>query len=126
MMDAWRTATGLYPFRQWQRVQSQGTAEMAGRTWREDEVHLKPGSPWENGYNESFNGKLHDEFLNLEVFSTLKKAQVFTEDWRIQYNYERPHSALGGRPPCGRRRPPAENANFNFSHPTTNLRDGMN
>ena len=72
---------------------------------------IKPGSPWENGYNESFNGKLRDEHLNREAFSTLREAQVLTEDWRIHYNHERPHSALGGRPPCGWG-PPKENSNL--------------
>ena len=73
---------------------------------------IKPGSPWENGYNESFNGKLRDEHLNRESFSTLKEAQALTEKWRIDYNHERPHSALGGRPPCGWGSPPAEKANL--------------
>ena len=73
---------------------------------------IKPGSPWENGYNESFNGKMRDEHLNLESFSTLKEVQVLTEKWRIKYNHERPHSALGGRPPCGWGSTPAEETNL--------------
>jgi len=58
------------------------------------------GSPWENGYNESFNGKLRDELLNGEIFYTLKEAQVVIEDWRKLYNTIRPHSSLGYRPPA--------------------------
>jgi len=58
------------------------------------------GSPWENGYNESFNGKLRDELLNGEIFFTLKEAQVLVEQWRRHYNTIRPHSSLGYRPPA--------------------------
>ena len=61
---------------------------------------IEPGSPWENGYNESFNGRLRDELLNGEVFYTLKEAQVMIEAWRRHYNHIRPHSALGYRPPA--------------------------
>jgi putative transposase len=63
-------------------------------------LYIEPGSPWENGYCESFNGKLRDEFLNGEIFYSLKEAQVLTERWRVEYNTERPHSALGYRPPA--------------------------
>jgi hypothetical protein len=59
-----------------------------------------PGSPWENGYCESFNGKLRDELLNGEIFYTLREAQVIIEQWRVHYNTIRPHSALGYRPPA--------------------------
>ena len=52
---------------------------------------IEPGSPWENGYNESFNGRLRDECLNGELFYSLKEAQVIIEDWREHYNYVRPH-----------------------------------
>ena len=62
-------------------------------------LFIEPGSPWENGYNESFNGKLRDELLNGEIFTTLFEAKVLIEDWRQQYNQIRPHSALGYRPP---------------------------
>ena len=58
------------------------------------------GSPWENGYNESFNGKLRDEFLNGEIFYRLKEAQVLIEGWRREYNTTRSHSSLGYRPPA--------------------------
>ena len=57
-------------------------------------------SPWENGYNESFNGKLRDELLNGEIFYTLKEAQILIERWRQEYNTVRPPSALGYRPPA--------------------------
>jgi len=63
-------------------------------------LFIEPGSPWENGYNESFNGKLRDELLNGEIFYTLKEAQVVIEDWRKLYNTIRPHSSLGYRPPA--------------------------
>ena len=63
-------------------------------------MYIEPGSPWENGYCESFNGKLRDEFLNGEIFYSLKEAQILTERWRREYNTERPHSALGYRPPA--------------------------
>ena len=63
-------------------------------------LYIEPGSPWENGYNESFNGRLRDEFLNGEVFYTLKEAQVMLEQWRHHYNHIRPHSSLGYKPPA--------------------------
>ena len=63
-------------------------------------LFIEPGSPWENGYIESFNGKLRDELLNREVFSTLAEAQILIEWWRKHYNQVRPHSALGYRPPA--------------------------
>ena len=61
-------------------------------------LFIKPGSPWENGNNESFNGKLRDELLNGEVFYSFKEATIIIEGWRIHYNTQRPHSALGYRP----------------------------
>jgi putative transposase len=63
-------------------------------------LYIEPGSPWENGYCESFNGKLRDECLNGEIFYSLKEAQVVIEQWRVQYNTVRPHSSLGYRPPA--------------------------
>ncbi len=63
-------------------------------------LYIEPGSPWENGYCESFNGKLRDECLNGEIFYSLKEAQVVIEQWRVHYNTKRPHSALGYRPPA--------------------------
>jgi len=62
-------------------------------------LYIERGSPWENGYCESFNGKLRDECLNGEVFYSLKEAQILIQRWRMEYNTERPHSALGYRPP---------------------------
>jgi putative transposase len=66
-------------------------------------LYIEPGSPWENGYCESFNGKLRDELLNGENFYSLKEAQIVIEQWRKHYNTVRPHSSLGYRPPA----PPA-------------------
>ena len=65
-----------------------------------DTLFIEPGSPWENGYVESFNGKFRDEFLNLEILYTLQEAQVLIERWRKEYNTIRPHSSLGYRPPA--------------------------
>ncbi len=62
-------------------------------------LYIEPGSPWENGYIESFNGRMRDELLNREIFYSLKEAQVLIEMWRKHYNTIRPHSALGYRPP---------------------------
>jgi transposase InsO family protein len=61
---------------------------------------IEPGSPWENGFVESFNGKLRDELLDREIFYTLKEARVLIESWRRHYNERRPHSALGYRAPA--------------------------
>jgi transposase InsO family protein len=69
--------------------------ELGART-----LFIEPGSPWENGYIESFNGKLRDELLKREIFYTLEEAQVLIEWWRQMYNHRRPHSALGNRPPA--------------------------
>ena len=76
------------PLRSW--LQSLGTGPL----------YIEPGSPWENGYCESFNGKLRDECLNGEIFYSLKEAQIVIESWRRQYNAVRPHAALGYRPPA--------------------------
>jgi len=63
-------------------------------------LFIEKGSPWENGYIESFNGKMRDELLDREIFYTLKEAKVLIEDWRRHYNTKRPHSALNYRPPA--------------------------
>jgi putative transposase len=63
-------------------------------------LYIEPGSLWENGYCESFNSKLKDEFINGEIFYSLKEVQVLAERWRVYYNTERPHSSLGYRPPA--------------------------
>jgi transposase InsO family protein len=62
-------------------------------------LFIEPGSPWENGYIESFNGKLRDELTDREIFTTLLEAKVLIESWRKEYNQVRPHSSLGYRPP---------------------------
>ena len=63
-------------------------------------LYIEPGSPWENGYAESFNGKLRDEILNRELFYSVKEAEVIVEDWRLDYNNHRPHSSLGYMTPA--------------------------
>jgi transposase InsO family protein len=63
-------------------------------------LFIQPGSPLENGYIESFNGKLRDELLNGEVFSSVQEAKLLTDAWRQHYNHHRPHSALAYRPPA--------------------------
>jgi putative transposase len=62
-------------------------------------LYIEPGSPWENGYCESFDNRLRDECLNGEIFHSLKEAQIMIERWRVHYNTGRPHSSLGYRPP---------------------------
>ena len=82
---------------------SEFTAKVV-REWLHDlgvkTLFIEPGSPWENGYIESFNGKLRDELLNREIFTTLLEAQVLIEGWSKEYNQVRPHSSLGYRPPA--------------------------
>jgi len=87
-------------------IRSDNGAEFTAKAVREwlerlgvQTLFIEPGSPWENGYNESFNGKLRDELLNGEIFNTLLEAQVLVEQWRQEYNRVRPHSSLGYRPP---------------------------
>lgn len=63
-------------------------------------AYIEPGSPWENGYCESFNARLRDEFLNGEIFYTLKEAKILIEQWRVHYNTVRPHSSLNWNPPA--------------------------
>ena len=90
-----------------EHVRSDNGAEMTAqrvRNWLAgvgtQPLFIEPGSPWENGYCESFNGKLRDECLNGEIFYSLKEAQVVVEMWRTHYNTVRPHSALGYRAPA--------------------------
>ncbi len=77
---------------------------LAVRDWLDkvgvNTLFITPGSPWENGYNESFNGTLRDQFLNGEIFYTLHEAKVLLERWRWHYNHVRPHSSLGYKPPA--------------------------
>ena len=63
-------------------------------------AYIERGSPWENGYVESFNGRLRDELLNGEIFTNLKETQMVIEGWRRHYNRVRPHSSLGYKPPA--------------------------
>ena len=78
-------------------------------------LFIEPGSPWENAYVESFNGKLRDELLDREIFYTLTEAKVLIERWRRQYNTVRPHSALGYRPPAPEAVRPVSLGGFNMS-----------
>ena len=66
----------------------------------EKTAYIEPGSPWGNGYCESFNARLRDEFLNGEIFYTIKEANILIEQWRVHYNTVRPHSSLNWNPPA--------------------------
>jgi len=72
------------------------------REWLKDAgsitAYIEPGSPWENGYIESFNARMRAEFLNGELFDTMFEAQVMMQRWIRYYNHIRPHSSFGGRP----------------------------
>ena len=88
-------------------IRSDNGSEFAAQAVREwitavgaKTAYIEPGSPWENGYCESFNSKLRDELLKGEIFYTLKEAQIVIERWRRHYNTARPHSSLGYRPPA--------------------------
>jgi len=63
-------------------------------------LYIEPGSPWENGYIESFHGRLRDELLNRELFYSVREAKVLAENWRLDYNHHRPHSSLGYKTPA--------------------------
>ncbi|MFO0831252.1 MAG: IS3 family transposase [Phycisphaerales bacterium] len=100
---AWLMATRGVP----EHVRSDNGAEFTATVVREwlakvgvKTLYIEPGSPWENGYVESFNGKLRDELLSGEIFSTLQEAKVLIERWRKHYNTISPHSSLGYRPPA--------------------------
>lgn len=73
-------------------------------------LYIEPGSPWENGYNESFNGRLQDECLKPELFNHLIEAKIIIENWRCHYNTVRPHTSLGYRPPAPKTIRPADPA----------------
>ena len=93
--------TGEPALRQRSRVHSPSGSAVAWRVGCEDAVHRCPaGSPWENGYNESFNGTLRQELLGREIFYSLQKAKVLIGQWRREYNTVRPHSSLGYLPPA--------------------------
>ncbi len=96
--DAFHRSSGRAVWPLWMWLKRLGT----------ETIYITPGSLWENGYCESFNGKLRDELLNGEIFYTLKEAQVIIEHWRCHYNTIRPHSALGYRPPAPETTPPEE------------------
>ena len=90
-----------------EHIRSDNGAEFtanAVRSWLKDlgviTLYIQPGSPWENGYVESYIGKLRDELLNGEILDTLMEAKVLVEGWRKEYNRFRPHSSLGYRPPA--------------------------
>jgi len=100
---AWLMATRSVP----EHIRSDNGPEFTAvvvRNWLEKlgvkTLFIEPGSPWENGYVESFNGKLSDELLNREIFYSLEEAKVLIEMWRKHYNHVRPHSSLGYRPPA--------------------------
>jgi transposase InsO family protein len=90
-----------------EHIRSDNGSEFAARKVRDwlarlkvKTLYIEPGSPWENGYIESFNGKMRDELLNGEIFSNLKEAEVLIAEYRRHYNHRRPHSALGYKPPA--------------------------
>ena len=90
-----------------EHIRSDNGPEFTARTVRQwlnrlgvKTLFIEPGSPWENGYIESFNGKMRDELLDREIFTTLAEAKVLINQWRKEYNHFRPHSSLGYRPPA--------------------------
>lgn len=90
-----------------EHIRSDNGPEFAAKAVREwlhrlgtTTLFIEPGSPWENGYCESFNGKLRYGLLDGEIFYTLKEARILIENWRKEYNGIRPHQSLGGRPPA--------------------------
>ena len=88
-------------------------------------LYIEPGSPWENGYCESFNSKLRDELLNMEIFTTLREAQVLIEQWQRHYNAVRPHSSLGYQPPAPEAiLPPASELTYATLRPAQMLAKG--
>jgi putative transposase len=87
-------------------------------------LYIEPGSPWENGYIESFNGKFRDELLNGEIFDTVLEARVIIERWRKDYNQKRPHSSLGYRPPAPETLLPAQSNQLDLNREITNIQVG--
>ena len=90
-----------------EHIRSDNGPEFTARTVRKwlnrmgvKTLFIEPGSPWENGYIESFNGKMRDELLNREIFTTLEEARVLINQWRGEYNHFRPHSSKNYRPPA--------------------------
>ena len=100
-------------------IRSDNGSEFAARAVRQwlarvdvQTLFIEPGSPWENGYIESFNGRLRDEYLNGERFDTLLEAQALIEAWRNEYNRIRPHSSLGYRSPAPRLHRPSRREQY--------------
>ena len=87
-------------------------------------LYIEPGSPWENGYIESFNGKLRDELLNGEIFDTVTEARVIIERWRNHYNRKRPHSSLGYTPPAPETTLPVQINQLDLNRQITKLQVG--
>ncbi len=87
-------------------------------------LFIEPGSPWENGYIESFNGKFRDELLNREIFDTVLEARIITERWRQEYNTKRPHSSLGYLPPAPEAILPVQRNQLALSQGITNIQVG--
>jgi transposase InsO family protein len=90
-----------------EHIRSDNGPEMTAKIVRDwlrrvgaDTLYIEPGSPWENGFCESFNDKLRDELLDGEIFYSLKEARIVIKAWRRHYNTKRPHSSLGCRPPA--------------------------
>ena len=87
-------------------------------------LFIEPGSPWENGYIESFNGKLRDELLNGEIFNTVIEARIIIERWRKEYNTKRPHSSLGYLPPAPETILPVQRNQLDLNKEITNIQVG--
>src|SRR6201995_4127906 len=88
-------------------IRSDNGPALIAPTWRKwiadvgtQTAYIEPGSPWENGYCESFNSKLRDEFFNGEIFYSIKELRLLAERCRVPYNTVRPHSSLGYKPPA--------------------------
>src|SRR6184192_1968744 len=88
-----------HPFRQWPGVRRHSGAGVDRRVGAKT-AYIAPGSPWENGFIESFNARLRDELLDGEIFYTLREAQIIIESWRRHYNTVRPHASIGYRAPA--------------------------
>ena len=94
-----RGPAGIHKIRQWRRIYRKKVRLWIGAVGAKT-AFIAPGSPWENGYCESFNARFRDELLNGEAFYSLREAQILIEKWRRHYNTVRPHSASGYRPPA--------------------------
>ena len=91
-----------------EQIRSDNGGELTARCVREwlgrvgvKTLYIEPGSPWEDGYVESFHGRLRDEFLAMEIFEGVREARALTASWRDEYNTQRPHSSLGYQTPAG-------------------------